>query len=279
MFTPEVPTAMDRMRFMLTTRISRLMNLVGQKQRQLVVCGYPRSGTSLLYNMLASTLRGKFRFTEFEKYFIHHIHKLGNIATKAPLDILHIKYIDSLNIHKKNLIILVMVRDIREVITSRHPVFPDKYFIGGDFSYWPQDSEFNEWKYDAPGVIQISEAIRVASKRNDVLIVKYEDLTSNPDKVQKKLGCIYDLEFDGEFSKYNEYSSNLPYSYSGKYKPKDPTLVLEGGSVIERNKRWMDPKYKGRIVDQFEKCPELFDLLIEYGYEEDISWFTSIRKM
>jgi len=273
MLSVENPSSVDKIRFMLTTNLSGVMQSLGYRQQQLVVCGYPRSGTSLLYNMLASTLRGRFTFTEFENYFIHHIHKLGSIATKSPLDILHIKFIDDLNIHDKKLIILVMIRDIREVITSRHPIFPDNYFIGHDFSYWPQDSKFDKWKYDAPGVMQISNEIRDASKRDDVLLIKYEDLTSAPDMIQNTIEQRYGLKFSGVFSKYDKKSKSLPYRYSGKYEARDPSLVLEGGGVIKREKRWMNPEHRARIVDQFEKCPELFDLLVEYGYENDSSWY------
>lgn len=273
MLAIESPSTVDKIRFMLTTSLSRVMQSLGCIQQQLVVCGYPRSGTSLLYNMLASTLHGKLSFTEFEKYFIHHIHKLGSIATKSPLDILHIKFIDDLNIHNKKLIILVMIRDIREVITSRHPIFPDDYFIGYDFSYWPQDSKFKNWKYDAPGIIQISNEIREASMRNDVLLIKYEDLTANPDIMQKEIEQRFGMKFNGVFSEYDKQSKNLPYRYSGKYEARDPSLVLEGQSVIKREKRWRNPEHRDRIVDQFEKCPELFDLLIEYGYENDSSWY------
>lgn len=276
MFAPVKPTPIDKVRFFLTTRFSKLLQFVGCRQQQLVVCGYPRSGTSLLYNMLASTLNGEFKFTDFENYFIHHVHKLGNIATKAPLDILHTKFIDRLNIHNKNIIILIMIRDVREIITSRHPIFPDKYFIGHDFSYWPQDGGFNKWKYDAPGVIRISKEIRNALGRRDVLLIKYEDLTSDPNRIQNKIKQIFGLKFNGVFSKYEEQSKSLPYRYSGKYKPRDASLVLEGESVKKREKRWMNPKYRDRIVDEFEKCPELFELLVEYGYEEDNSWYKSM---
>ena len=55
--------------------------------RQIVVCGFPRGGTSLLYNMLSSSLDG-FGFAEFEVAAWKVIARWGDFASKKPLDVL-----------------------------------------------------------------------------------------------------------------------------------------------------------------------------------------------
>ncbi len=273
MFVPPESSHLDKLRFRLTSSFSSVMRFAGLQQKHLVVCGYPRSGTSLVYNMLAHGLRHEFKFTEFEKYFMYYLHKLGNIATKAPLDVMHLNFIDELNINKKQLIIIILVRDFREIVTSRHPIYPDEYFIGYDYSYWPVSKDFSKWEYCAPGIIPISRKIRDVMGREDVLVVKYEDLVRNPDVAQKKIAEKFGLHFTGLFSEYEKSSSRHPYRYEGKYSPQDKALVLEGGGVKIKEARWIKKEHRARVIDQFEKCPDLFELLVNHGYEKDDSWF------
>lgn len=278
MFQIEKPGLINRIRFCVTASISKVARLLGYQQTQLIVCGYPRGGTSLLYNMLSATLQHKLKFTDFEKYYIHHIHKLGNIASKAPLDINHLEHIDELNIHDKKIAIIIVIRDIRDVISSKHPIKTDDYFIGHDFSYWPNGKNLEQWTYDAPGVVPITEKIRAIQHRPDVILVKYEDLVKDPDAVQSTLQKTFDLPFEGLFSKYHEFKGDLAYKYEGKYQAKDESLVLEGKAVTNRAKRWQQEQYRDRIIQQCEACPQLLDILIEFGYETDKDWFEQYKQ-
>ncbi|MCW8091279.1 sulfotransferase domain-containing protein [Alteromonas sp. ASW11-130] len=257
--------------------ISRCLKFVGVNQSQLIVCGYPRGGTSLLYNMLSTTLSEHFTFTSFEKYYIYLIHKLGNIASKAPLDINHLGPVDKLNVNNKSLVIIVVIRDIRDIITSRHPIYNDEYFIGYDNSYWPTNKELTKWAYVGSGVIEITNNIFKVRNRKDVTIIRYEDLVSDPDSIQSELKERYELPFEGVFSKYHEMQHKLAYKYEGKYQASDTSLVLEGSQVVNKQARWRASKFDKRIYEQFTQCPELFDILIEFGYEKDRSWFESYR--
>ncbi len=251
-----------------------LKSLFLLNQSHLVVCGLPRSGTSLLYNMISSSLSG-YRFEQFEQYFVFRLHRLGNWATKAPLDILHINQIDTLNINRKKLIILIMVRDIRDVISSRHPILPDEYFIGYDYSWWPQNNKFTKWQYDAPGVVAIHWAIQDAIKqRSDVMLIRYEDLVSSPDTMQNEIAKKFGLLFQTKFSEYHKNPQKHAYRYEGKYTPKDPSLVMEGQkSSTERVARWKQSQEQiQRVKQQFYECKELFDILEAYGYETSRDW-------
>lgn len=230
-----------------------------------------------MYNMISSTLPN-YRYTKFEKYFIYNLHKIGNIASKAPLDIMHLESIDNLNINKKKMTILIVVRDIRDIITSRHPIFPDKYFIGYDHSWWPQNESFTKWKYDAPGILDVHKSILKSIGRPDSMLIKYEDLVSKPNVIQNDLGSKFNLKFTTLFSDFHMQSDKHAYRYSGRYAPKDSNLVLENKKVLaNRINRWMtDIQSIDRVKQQFVSCPELFSVLEYYGYENSRQWFDSI---
>ncbi len=253
------------------------LRLLGVRQQQIVVCGFPRGGTSLLYNMISSCLP-EFHCEPFEQYFIYRIHRLGNYATKAPLDVLHVPWIDGLNINRKELAVLVVVRDIRDVLTSRHPVLPNEYFIGHDHSWWPQDKTFKKWHYDAPGVIHIYEAVRAIRTRSDTTIVRYEDLVADPNAVQRTLAELYGLRFDGDFQQFHERPERHAYKYEGRFAPVDASLVRESlQSTTERVARWRKrPEDVQRIIAQFSQCEMLFTILEEFGYEVDREWFQNL---
>ena len=162
----------------------RILGLPGDKQ--LLVCGFPRGGTSLFYNMLSTSLRG-FEFTSFEYTATRLIHRFGNSASKTPLDILLLDQLFIENIHRKELLVFIIVRDPRDLVTSKHPMLPDRYFIGYDHSWWPQNREFSEWEYHAAGIGEIYGAICRAQKvhSKSVMTISYEDLCADADLVQK----------------------------------------------------------------------------------------------
>ena len=276
----EIPTdgPLTRVRLRLAGMVSSIgRQALGIEQRQLVVCGFPRSGTSLMYNMLSTTLPG-FRYEPFENYFMYRMHRLGNYATKAPLDVLHIPWIDKLNINQKTLIILVLVRDIRDVLTSRHPMNPSDYFIGHDHSGWPQAGGFEKWSFDAPGVISIHEAIKAIRPRDDTSIIRYEELVNDPDAVQSALSKKYGLKFGLPFSEYHTKPEMHAYRYEGPYAARDQSLVREGQrSSQDRVHRWRSrAEDRARIREQFTACPALFDVLNDLGYETSQRWFETL---
>jgi hypothetical protein len=276
-----------RLKLLAASMFSKLQrNIFLKTYQQLVICGFPRGGTSLLYNMFSSCLPG-FQYQEFEDYFIYKIHRLNNVATKAPLDVLHLSDMDRLNIHKKKLIVIIMVRDIRDVITSRHPIYPGEYFIGYDHSWWPQTAAhpgapLNElaWKYDAPGVMEIYHAIRAHMGEPHVTVIKYEDLVADADRIQSALASKYALSFSGKFSEYHASEHRHAYKYEGKHRAADESLVMEGKSVTsDRVSRWASSEqHRARVLSQFEACPELFDVLEYYGYETSRDWFYSLSE-
>jgi hypothetical protein len=256
-----------------------LRTLLGVRWRQLVVCGYPRGGTSLLYNMLSSASE-EFRFEEFEVPAEYRMHRLGDVATKFPLDVLNIDRLESLNIHDKRVLVVAMIRDPRDVLTSRHPMVPDRYFIGHDHSWWPQNKSFSEWKFDAPGIVEIHEALDGLQRASPFafLLLRYEDLVASPDDVQRVIATSFGLDFSGRFQDFHKHKDRHAYRYEGRAAARDPSLVRENKAAdTSRAGKWRKPEHRERIIEQFEACPRLFDIVREYGYEADDRWYEELQ--
>ena len=189
------------------------------------------------------------------------------------MDVNQLPFIDRLNVNDKKLVILIVVRDIREVITSKHPICDEEYFIGHDYSCWPTSSDFSTWNQEGTGVTGVNKQIQKVKGREDVTIIKYEDLVSRPDGIQKELQKKYGLLFEASFSDYHNRSDKLAYKYEGRYRANNQELVLEGKKITEKQLRWKSEEHDNRIYEQFTQCPSLFDALKEFGYEENDDWF------
>lgn len=249
---------------------------VGMARRHLclVVCGFPRSGTSLLYNMLSSSM-SRIEFTDFEVPAIHGLRRWGSIASKSPSDLLEIESLAAGNMFGKRILVIVTVRDVRDVITSRHPVVPDRYFIGYEASWWPSGG-FDDWVYDGPGVAALDAALQglLRASGSEIMAVRYEDLVTDPDSVQRTIADVLGLEFDSPFSSFHERQDRLAYRYEGNTAPRNADLVRENRRVEPgRAGKWQAAEHDERIRSEFLRHPELFAILRQYGYEQDDEWF------
>lgn len=256
-----------------------LRHLIGRPWCHLLICGYPRSGTSLLYNMLAATLPN-YQFTPFEKRAQPLLTRAGNIASKTPMDVFEVEHMLQKNPWKKRLLLVVPLRDLRDILTSRHPMLPEEYFIGYDHSWWP--TRQNTWVYDAPGISAIAEQISHLSHLDEVSLLqfRYEDLLADANSIQQQLVDRFGLEFSSTFADFHKNPERLAYRYEGKHSPRDSSLVREHKAVDrDRAGKWQSPEHRGRIIKQFTDFPQLFDLLIQMGYEKDRSWFSDYQRM
>lgn len=254
--------------------------LVSKQYKHIVICGYPRGGTSLLYNMLSVSLDG-FSFDEFETRVLERLHRYGNYATKMPMDVFDLGKVDRLNKFGKDICAIVVMRDVRDVLTSRHPNVPDEYFIGYDHSWWPKNKDFTEWEYTAPGIGALHDAMEVSGSIQGIRLfkIKYEDLVADVDGAQKRLEAFLGVKFSRQIKDFYKDSSRMAYRYEGKYKAKDESLVMEDKSLVtSRAGKWRSEQYRERIFEQFTKHPALFDVLIKDGYEKDNLWFDVYRK-
>ena len=251
----------------------------GRRAKHIVICGYPRSGTSLLFNMISASIAG-FRCENFEELALHRLHRSGNYVTKFPLDILNVDEIINSNPLEKDIYFVAMIRDVRDLVSSRHPMVPDRYFIGYQSSLWPKNKQFTEWQYEAPGIHAVYNAIQNCASRTDISFLKlhYEDLVSNPDQAQRRVENFASIKFVAPFSDYHKRQHKHAYRYADRHRAVDTSLVRENDQVdISRISKWNNPEHAGVIREQFSRHPELLQILIDDGYELDTQWFVDIR--
>jgi len=194
-----------------------------------------------------------------------------NWITKRPLDLFDLESICKSNRYQKELLLVILIRDIRSILTSFHRLVPDDYFIAYDFQYFVNRAT-GTILYQNPGVIPIHQAIMQALQNQNFkkkLVLKYEDIVRSPGKQQEYLGKALNLEYKDKFDNFhkNGVSDRLSWALND-LRPVDESRI-EG---------WRKPEHAHRIRSQFTRCPALFDILIQYGYEKDRSWFEPYKR-
>ena len=255
-----------------------------RNDRQLVVCGFPRGGTSLLYNMLSATLPG-FRFAEFEQAAAKTLPLPGDRASKWPMDVLRLPRVVNKNAAglRKDLLFVIVVRDLRDVITSVHPNAPDRYFCGYADRWSPRGGHPYTLVATDQGVAAVHAGIRRAFKLRDVgaatvVRVDYEALVADADAVQAHLADALGLRFDGRFSGFAARGDRHAYRYEGARAPVDAARAARENAAVDpaRTGRWRRPEFAARLRQQFTAHPELFALLRHYGHAADDRWFEDL---
>lgn len=236
--------------------------------RHLIVAGYPRSGSTLFYNMLRHALQG-FTLYEQEVPAASFLDQPGNHCTKRPKDVFDVPRTMQLNRGRKRVDLVVTLRDPRDILVSRHASVPNDYFIGADHSYFvPRD---RPPQYTDPGLLANHQAILNVSGSGlfpqGVFFLKYEDLVADPEAVQQMLAEGFGLQFEGRFSDFHTKSV-----------PERLEKALNGlRPVTAAQPKWKAPEHRARIIDQFTRFPALHDLLRQLGYEEDDRWFEDLQ--
>jgi hypothetical protein len=240
------------------------------KSTHIVVTGYSRSGTTMFYNMLRTSVANyEFMDHEYPAALAVRIDNRSRI-TKRPLDIFCLDSIQADNKYDKNLYLLICIRDIRSLVTSFHKSVPDDYFIGYDYQYFiSRDGQFS---YTNPGIIATHNAILNALQSQyfqKKILIKYEDMLKNPKDLQDLLAKEIGFEYKDNFE--NFYKKSIPPELLGPLntvRPIDTTRI----------ESWKNTKHFQRIKSQFTRCPDLFDILIQYGYEKDRSWYEEFKQ-
>ena len=184
----------------------------------------------MFYLMLRTTVTN-YRFLEHEA---RADQVTGNTITKRPLDIYE---------SYPNKQAIVLVRDPRSVLTSKHWSDPRAYFVSADKCLHHL------------GLLAMWEAVKAKPGYR----LRYEDIVSDPDALQADIGKKFGLEYSARFSDFHKAEI-----------PKRLERPLNGIRPVDSGHDWRD--HMPRIEEQFTKFPKLFDVLIEMGYEKDRAW-------
>jgi hypothetical protein len=223
----------------------------------ILICGYPRAGTTLLQMMMEYALPEARRYGRERSGWRVAAYKWRNdavIISKLPSDICVLAELQAFYRRRSaRLRPIVLLRDPRDVLTSRHATTgDDAYFI-----------DIGEWR-------QYHDAVARHLADRDVLIIRYEDLVSDLAAIQARIDS-----FTGE-------PSQRPFADSHKEGRQDfDTLNLNGVRPVEAGNvaRWQRPAHRARLEQILREVPDLARILIDTGYEPDSQWVDRWRSV
>lgn len=215
-------------------------------RKHVLICGFPRSGTTMLQLMLENTMPHARRFgCEVGGWraatYSWRNHRV--VVSKVPQDVFRLAGLrDFYNRRQAELKIILMVRDPRDVLTSqRETNGPQGYVVSPE-----------RWR-------RYHRAVMAERSSADCLTVRYEDLIADPLGEQARIAQFVQEEFEVPFDQFHKPS-----------RPDFQTDRLNGLRPLERSRiaRWAKPCHQ----QQFELCraelPELDEALRGYGYDE-----------
>jgi len=211
------------------------------KRIHIVGCG-PRSGTTLMAEIMAACFEIDL-FMESERHITTLPDRPADIfLTKIPIDILIIKPVLHL---MKNLYVIYMLRDPRDMIVSKHGADPDRYWASLKF-----------WQTYTPYGASLKNHPRF-------MTVRFEELIRNPDMVQTDL--MKQMPFLKKripFSLYHEKADPSLSAQRAMGKVRPLTAVNIGN--------WR--RHLPRVAGQLQRHGSISEDLIAYGFEPDAAW-------
>lgn len=217
------------------------------KLKRLHVVGCHRSGTTLMAELIGNCFAIDGRVNHEQALWEPVPLTSGVFLTKKPPDTVRLKRAFLLD---PDLYVIAMIRDPRGVITSRHESRPGVYFS----SFW-------RWARYLRAIGELEDHPRY-------LVVRYEDLVTDPDAVQDRIAAAFSfLRPTGPFSRFPE----------GAEVHERARISLNGLRAVDPAglSRWRDelPRVKGELL----RHPEMTDWLVRLGYEPDDGWTACLK--
>ena len=200
----------------------------------MVVCGFPRSGTSLVLMLLYGSVTNRKVKADRESKRLDWQYLDGEeIIIKGP----HL-------LEQKPERPVIMLRDPRAVITSRmgtHTGGKGSYFIGLE----------GRTKRSA-GIYGLFLLAKEYTQET-ACFVKYEDLVADPDAVQRRIGQWWGLDYSRKWSDYPK-DWKLPDLGGWDFK-------LNGVRPIDKGHDWRDhmPRVEGQNQEQIQEILEFLE--------------------
>ncbi|MEY2726401.1 MAG: hypothetical protein RLZZ458_2268 [Planctomycetota bacterium] len=218
-------------------------------RQHVVVCGFPRSGTTLFQLMLEGCVAGiSGRGRERRALELAECGRRSHaiLLTKRPKDLFLIPEIRAFYAAwGVRVQFIVLHRDPRAILTSKHFSRPQEYYLSTEewrhyYSHW-------DWCRGAA----------------DVLSICYEDLILQTEAVQQRV-----LEFTGWEArwKFRDFVRHVPQGFDGR--------ALNALRELDdsRLQAWRADEHRLRLMEVLRELPELPRVLVELGYEADEQW-------
>ncbi|MFT7244984.1 MAG: hypothetical protein ACI82A_002349 [Candidatus Azotimanducaceae bacterium] len=216
--------------------------------KHLHITGCRRSGTTLLFEMIAACFRHDDHCEHEQSVFVP-IDIDGNrlYLSKKPSDVTHIHEIFRAD---PNLYLIYVRRDPRAVITSIHPTRSDIYY-----------ASFERW-------LRYEWAVTPLLQHPRFHLVAYEQLVTEPDKVQAELKAKFSfLEPLHPFSEFHDFAQTSEKAQ----------ISLKGLRPISKDSINAWQQHLPRIRFQLDRYPELKQVMRKYGYEANDDWLVQLE--
>jgi hypothetical protein len=207
-----------------------------------IIGSSPRSGTTLLAEAMATCFDIDAHCPHEESIATPPPVRSGTYLSKQPGELLAVRLPLAVD---RDLRVLCMIRDPRDVCISRHGSAPDRYWCS--MRYWHLFLRHLSWLERHPRV----------------LCIRYEDLVDDPDAVQDRIiDFLPELPAQHRFSHYHKVAcpSDVAMKALRSVRP------IQSASVGGWRK---DPQ---RIKHQIAIHGSISNSLIRLGYEMDNSW-------
>jgi len=203
-------------------------HLVKVKTPHIVVTGIPRSGTTLLYQMIRNCTTARTWPIEISALTPEVINAKGNpVVSKDPNDLLASKRIERIY---KNIHFIATWRDPREVLASK---------LHG--RYWVEPEDYLTWY----------NQIEKNRDNEKFTIIKFIELIDNPERIEETVRK-HGITITHPFREYYKYAPEG--EFSGIARPLDRTTL----------KKWQKPENIERIRRALEEYPILNEIVEKY---------------
>lgn len=230
--------------------------VIGTRLRtHVVICGFPRSGSTLLQLMVDSCVDDVHSWrSEVDALWAAREAPRRSpwMVTKLPSDVDRVPDLSRwYATHPGELRVVLTTRDPRAVLTSRHAGYPPER------GYYVPPAR---WR-------AVDQLVRHLQADEDVTEVRYEDLVSAPDEVGTRLADAVGWRLARPFSTYHLTLQQAPLDRM--------TLgALNGLRPVESSRRdaWRDPEHRARLREVLAQLPELPERVIAGGWDVDDAW-------
>lgn len=223
-------------------------------QQHVVICGFPRSGTTLFQLMLEGCIEGpRCRGREIRALDLATCGRRSHavMLSKRPKDLFLIPELRNFYADRGvRLQMILLHRDPRGVLTSRHFSRPTEYYLSAE--EWRHYYAWWDWHRRDP----------------DVLSISYEDLIRCPDRIEQRV-----LEFTGWQARwrFHDFLNHVPAGFDGRalnnLRELDPSRLTS----------WREQQHQQRLRQLLVELPELPERLVSMGFEPDDSWLVQLQ--
>jgi len=225
-----------------------------RRNRAIIVCGMPRSGSTLLQLMLQTGYPDAKHFGRERGGLLVARNvwpgRYSLLISKRPNDVFWVDEIRELyRWRAAPPLFIVTTRDPRAVLTSKHAQRTD-YYVSAE-----------RWR-------TLFAHIKYVRAAPDVVTVDYRELVQTPRDVQRRLTVAIGEE------------PLAPFEAVGQTVPSDfETVALNGVRPVDTASlnKWRDPQHEERIRTLLTEIPELPSVLVDEGYEPDTRWVERYR--